>query len=103
MFGRVVCFMLAAMVPTESVEVRIEVRSQGQPLHGAKVTLDSKTVETDAHGVATLPARPGTVTVAVEAEHHAPLKKDIDVPAGSGQTVVLELEPQITEEEEVIV
>jgi iron complex outermembrane receptor protein len=84
-------------------DVRIEVRSQGQPLQGAIVAVGALAVETDNTGRATLRLARGAVTVKVSAEHHAPLEKTLDVATTSGSVIVVELEPAVTEEEEVIV
>jgi outer membrane receptor for ferrienterochelin and colicins len=83
--------------------VRVEVRSPAGPLASASVTTGGATAETNADGIATMPAAAGKVEVVVTKEGFARAAATVDVLAGQEAVVRVELVPQPVVEEEVTV
>ena len=80
--------------------VRVEVRSDTQPVEGASVTGGGRAVTTDAQGVALLPAGDGVFRLTASKEGFVTVVTDLTIVAGSdvGVTVVLVRRPTIAEE-----
>src|SRR5262245_42907854 len=83
--------------------IRIEVRSAGDVVSGAEVTIAGRTYVTDAAGVATANVAPGSVKIDVLKKGYLPLTSSVIVAAGQNPPILVELERQPTLEEEVIV
>jgi iron complex outermembrane receptor protein len=84
-------------------QLRVVVRSEGQPVAGATVVAGSRSGQTDADGVAQLDAVPGTATVTATKEGFFDGKGETQVTAGQVATVEIELTAQPDLEEEVVV
>ena len=87
----------------ETGRLRVEVRAGGEAVAGAIVVVAETTQVTDAAGIALVPAPAGTVEVTVEHEGFAPAIVTVSLTAGEERVVQVELEPELTIEEEVTV
>lgn len=84
-------------------QLRVVVRSEGQPVAGATVVAGARSGQTDADGVAQLDAVPGIATVTATKEGFFDGKGETQVTAGQVATVEIELTAQPDLEEEVVV
>jgi outer membrane receptor for ferrienterochelin and colicins len=84
-----------------TVAVRVEVRSEDQPLAGAVVTLGSVSAQTGGDGVATLTVPPGPTRLTVRHGGFLPLEQDVTATTDAPIVVDLVEAPEV--EEEVIV
>ena len=108
MSNLVALVLLLAPVPVdgaaqETGRLRVEVRAGGEAVAGAIVVVAETTQVTDAAGIALVPAPAGTVEVTVEHEGFAPAIVTVSLTAGEERVVQVELEPELTIEEEVTV
>jgi iron complex outermembrane receptor protein len=83
--------------------VRVEVRSQGQPVSGAAVAAGAVSVSTDAAGTAALHVPPGTVRLVASAEGFLTATATLTIEGGREETVTVDLVRGPTLEEEVVV
>ena len=83
-------------------QLRVSVRSEGEPIAGASVVAGGQTVATGADGVAQVDAAPGPVVVTVTKEGFFDGKGEGVVRADQVATVEIELfaQPEVEEEEE---
>jgi iron complex outermembrane receptor protein len=84
-------------------QLRVVVRSEGQPVAGATVVAGERSGQTGADGVAQLDAVPGTATVTATKEGFFDGNGETQVTAGQVATVEIELTAQPDLEEEVVV
>ena len=84
-------------------QLRVSVRSDGEPIAGASVVASGHTVGTGADGVAQVDAPPGPVVVTVTKQGFFDGKGEALVTADQVTTVEIELIAQPEVEEEVVV
>lgn len=84
-------------------QLRVLVRAEGEPIAGAAVAADGHATETDANGVATLDAAPGTARMTVTKPGFFDLRADVLVTAGQVTTVEVALTARPELDEEVVV
>ncbi len=100
---------LVALAPTALTAqprlavVRVEVRTDEQPVEGASVAGGGRTVTTDVAGVAQLPASDGVLSLTVSKEGFVDVATDLTIVAGRDVTVTVALVRAPTVEEEVVV
>ena len=87
----------------EPGRIRVEVRAGADPVAGATVVAAGTTQVTDAAGVALVQAPAGVVQVTVAYEGFVPVTVSVTLAAGEEPVVRVELEPELTVEEEVTV
>ncbi|MYD69677.1 MAG: TonB-dependent receptor [Acidobacteria bacterium] len=87
----------------EPGRVRVEVRAGGEPVAGATVVVASVTQVTDEGGIAVVPAAAGLVQVTVVHEGFVPVTVPVTSVENIERVVRIELEPELTIEEEVTV
>ena len=100
------CALVVQATATEAqtqTAVRIEVRSHGEVVAGAEVTIAGRTYVTDAAGIATVTVAPGSVKIVVLKRGYLPLTSSVIVGVARNPPILVELERQPTLEEEVIV
>jgi iron complex outermembrane receptor protein len=104
-FVAIAASVLAAPVGAEARQagVRVEVRSDGQPVEGATVSVGDRSVVTDQAGVARAPAEAGPARVVVRKQGFLEATADVTVVADREVTVTITLVPQPAHEEEVVV
>src|SRR4051812_45175385 len=99
--------LLGASIPAfcqaPTATVRVEVRAGSVLVPGAKVTLSGKTLETDANGIAVMPAPLGTVEIAVAKEGFLPGNTSLTITEAREWQLSLELQPQPSVKEEITV
>ena len=83
--------------------IRVEVRAGEDAVAGATVVVDGMTQLTDDAGVAVVRAPSGATEVTVVLEGFNPVTVPVTVAAGQERVVRVQLEPQLTVEEEVTV
>ncbi len=83
--------------------VRVEVRSEGQPVPGATVVAGTVGVATDATGTVTLNVPAGAVRVTVSKDGFLDATAELTIEAGRDATLEVELVREPTHEEEVVV
>ncbi len=83
--------------------LRVEVRAGADAVAGAAVVVPGTTQATDAAGVALVPAPAGQVQVTVVREGFVPVTVSVTLAAGEERVVQVDLEPELTLEEEVTV
>ena len=85
--------------------IRVEVRSEGQPVSDAKVTVTAAGIDrrTATEGVVTFDVAPGRLQITVSKPGFVDSVADVDVAAGREQTVIVELPAQPVVEEETTV
>ena len=108
MSNLVALLLLLSATPVDAVaqetgRLRVEVRAVGEAVAGATVAVAGATQVTDATGVALVPAPAGAVEVTVRHEGFAPVTVRVSLAAGEERVVQVELEPELTIEEEVTV
>lgn len=84
-------------------QLRVVVRSGGEPVAGALVAAGGRTADTRADGVAELDAAPGSILVVATKARFFDGKAEAQVTAGQTTTVEIELTAQPEVEEEVVV
>ena len=87
----------------EPGRVRVEARAGTDAVAGAVVVVAGTTRVTDAAGVAVVPAPAGEVQVTVARDGFAAVTVPVTLAAGQERVVRVELEPELTLEEEVTV
>ena len=87
----------------EPGRVRVEVRAGGDAVAGATVVVEGTSEVTDAAGVALVPAPAGVVQVTVAHEGFVPITVPVTLAGGAERVVRVELEPELTIEEEITV
>ena len=87
----------------QSTTIQVQVRSDGAPLAGAQVVAAGATRVTDAKGIASFEATPGKIEISVLKDGYVAVKSTLVVGGGRINPLVVDLEPQPTHEEEVIV
>lgn len=106
---RSVCVALALLggfagsARAQNATIRVEVHSETRTIPEATVLVNGATNTTDAQGLLVLAVPPGTVEITVVKDGFAPITTSVKVVAGQEQRVLIELSPQPTLEEEVIV
>lgn len=100
--------LLCASIPAFSqaplATVRIEVRTAASaPVAGARVTISGTSVQTDAAGIAVIPAPLGTVEVAVAKEGFLPGTASLAINEAREWQLILELQRQSSGKEEITV
>jgi iron complex outermembrane receptor protein len=83
--------------------LRVEVRSPGGPAPNATVVVNDVAHTANELGVVAASVAPGAVTVTVRLEGFVETSREVTVAAGAQQTLVIELEPVPTHEEEITV
>ena len=83
--------------------MKIEVRADGRPVEAASVVVNQIAQETPSDGVASFTLAAGAYVVVVSKEGLMPVTASITLSAGEIRTLVLELEPQASLEEHVVV
>jgi iron complex outermembrane receptor protein len=83
--------------------LRVEVRSEGQPVEDADIVIQGSTYRTDASGRVDVVVAPGSTTVTVVKEGFVPASTPVTVTSGDRQDILVELQGQPTVEEEVTV
>ena len=84
-------------------QIRVEVRAGGDAVAGATVVVDGTTQLTDASGIALVLAPAGATEVTVVQEGFNPVTVSVTVATGQERVVRVQLEPELTVEEEVTV
>ena len=87
----------------EPGQIRVEVRAGTDAVAGATVVVDGMTQLSDDAGVALLRAPAGATQVTVVQEGFIPVNVSVTVAAGQERVVHVQLEPELTVEEEVTV
>ena len=102
-----VVLLLAAASPSVGGQapgqIRVEVRAGGDAVAGATVVVDGTTQLTDASGIALVLAPAGATEVTVVQEGFNPVTVSVTVATGQERVVRVQLEPELTVEEEVTV
>jgi outer membrane receptor for ferrienterochelin and colicins len=94
-------FLLSgSMLHGQQANLTIQVRSEGEAVAGAKLTVNGEPHSADAAGNLTMSLEPGTVEITAQAEEFAPASVSITLQASEARTLTLELERH---EEEVTV
>ena len=83
--------------------VSVEVRADGSPVANAEVIVAGVTYRTDPSGTVSFTAAAGAVDVTVAGDGFVPVTSLIQLQAGSRQRLLVELQRQLTIEEEVLV
>ena len=87
----------------DAASIRVEVRAGGDAVAGAEVIVAGASHVTSATGVALVPAPPGAVEVTVVREGFIPVTVPVPPAAGAERILRIELQPELTIEEEVTV
>ena len=95
--------VFASMASAQTATVRIEVRSDGTPVAAAEVVVNGVTHATDAEGIVTATAAGGPTTIVVVREGFAPAMASVQLQPGQEQTVIIDLIPQPTHQEQITV
>jgi len=85
--------LLISLAFADPVAGRVMERGTGEPIFGAEVTFDSRTVQTDSEGRFVVDLPSGTWSVAIEAIDYAPAHLGVVVPHSSPIRVYLEPRP----------
>ena len=93
----------AMSAQSDRTTLRIEVRSSGEAVSGAEVTVGDRTYVTDATGTVNVTVASGVATITVLKKGYLPVTASVTVASGNTQPVLVDLERQPTLEEEVIV
>jgi outer membrane receptor for ferrienterochelin and colicins len=93
----------AALGQAPQSSIRVAVRTDAGPVSDATVTVNGRSGQTGADGVAVLPASPGHADVTVNKEGFFPARASIMVTAAQPAEVDFELRPRQPEEQEVTV
>jgi outer membrane receptor for ferrienterochelin and colicins len=88
---------------SDRTTLRIEVRSSGEAVSGAEVTVADRTYVTDASGTVNVTVASGVAKITVLKQGYLPVTASVTVASGNTQPVLVDLERQPTLEEEVIV
>ena len=94
-------FVVAAAQQPE--RIRVEVRAGGEAVAGAEVVVEGASRVTDAAGVALVPAPAGAAQVTVVQEGFVSVTMTVPAGGGAQRVVRIELQPELTIEEEVTV
>ena len=101
------CVLLSGGAParaqTDSAAVVVETRSADGPLAGAEVLLNGRVHRTDKSGTVKVTVQPGRVQIVARAKGFASAETVVELRSGDQRTIVLELFPQPTMEEEITV
>lgn len=92
---------IAALAQSPPATIRIEVTSGGAPVQDAGVSVNGTHARTGPDGVAALAIEPGHVDIVVSKDGFFPARKALDLDAGQEWQLQVELQPQITHEEDV--
>jgi outer membrane receptor for ferrienterochelin and colicins len=95
--------VLAGQEVAQMATIRLLVQSDSGPISAAQVMVGEISAVTDQSGVATIAVNPGNLDVTVSREGFISSKTSITVAPGQTQEVVLELQPNPTAEQEIIV
>ena len=99
-----VCYSTATIgAQTQTVTVRIQVRSAEKPVDDAEVVVAGTTHRTGADGTTTIVTVPGTVDITVLKPGFASMTATVQLASGATQDVMVELQAQPTVEETVTV
>ncbi len=93
----------AGSAHAQNATIRVEVHSETKAIPQVTVVVNGATNTTDAQGLLVLTMPPGTVEITTVKEGFAPVTTSVQLVAGQEQRVLIELSPQPTLEEEVIV
>jgi outer membrane receptor for ferrienterochelin and colicins len=98
------CFARGTLAAGQTTAaIRIDVTAGEARVADAEVVVNGMTYKTGTDGVVTIPVAPGRLTLTVAKESFAPVTSSVTVAAGQTQTVVVQLQPQPTLEEEITV
>jgi outer membrane receptor for ferrienterochelin and colicins len=97
--------MLQGAIATQGppATVLVEVRTAAGPVMGAEVVVNGATYRTGQNGTVSVSAPAGKIQIDVVREGFAPATTVQEVQAGQQQSVIIELQPEPTVEEEVTV
>lgn len=95
------CF--ASMAAAQTATMRIHVRSDGKPVPDADVLVNGVTHKTNPEGAVTVTVPPGAAEIVVVKEGFAPGGASVQLTTGQDQTVIIDLSPQPTIEEQITV
>jgi iron complex outermembrane receptor protein len=87
----------------QKVSIRVEVRSEGQPIPDAKVTAAGIDRRTTKDGVVTFDVAPGVLHITISKPGFLDTQTEVDVTAGRERVVIVELPVQPVVEEETTV
>jgi outer membrane receptor for ferrienterochelin and colicins len=106
-FSVAVCLWLlcgwSASAQAQPGTVQVEVRTAVAPVAGAEVIINGATHKTNERGLISVTVPAGAVEISATAEGFAPATTSVKLAAGQQRSVVIELQPQPTVEEEVTV
>ena len=86
----------AASAQSDRTTLRIEVRSSGEAVSGAEVTVGDRTYVTDATGTVNVTVASGLATITVLKKGYLPVTASVTVAPGNTQPVLVDLEKQPT-------
>jgi outer membrane receptor for ferrienterochelin and colicins len=95
--------LVAMLQQAPSLMIRVHVTSDGRPIAGARVVVESKTARTAVDGYATVEVSAGTVTITVVKEGFNPQTIVATATEGREQALEVMLEPQTAIEEHVTI
>ena len=98
-----ITLLLLATLQMSQATLAVKVTADEAPVAGAEILVNGQTHRTDMNGEARIAIAPGSAEVTVVKEGFAPVTTAIVVAAGQMQTVLIQLEPQPTIEEQVTV
>src|SRR5215831_20095311 len=101
--GILLVLRIAIVSAQSSATLRIEVRSEADPVADAEVVVNGKTYQTNAQGVVIVTVPPGRVDLVAVKAGFAPASTSIDVRLAEQQPVVIQLTREVTVEEHVTV
>jgi outer membrane receptor for ferrienterochelin and colicins len=99
----VIVFLLALTLSLQEATLTVDVRSAAGPVAGADVRVNGAAHKTAETGSLTIPVAAGQVRIEVSASGFAAASITRQIQAGQRDTVVVELQPEPTHEEEVTV
>jgi len=99
----VIALLLLASLQMSQATLAFKVTADDAPVEGAEIVVNGRTHKTDMNGEARIAIAPGSVEATVVKEGFAPVATAIVVAAGQTQAVLIQLEPQLTIEEQVTV
>jgi iron complex outermembrane receptor protein len=103
MTASVICLATLAHAQTTRGTLHVDVRSAAGPVSGAEVVAAGVTYRTGPAGTVDIPVAADSIDVTVVKEGFAPATTTVSVPIGGEQTLIVELQPTPTIEEEVTV
>jgi outer membrane receptor for ferrienterochelin and colicins len=101
--GTLLLLNVATVVAQESARLRVEVRSDDDPIRDADVVVNGSTQKTDAQGVTVFSLAPGHAEIVVAKNGFAPASASVDLSADQQQTIVIDLNRTASVEEHVTV